>query len=71
MLSKPSFEVDIVKGNGSTLSFTCSYVHADEVPPEAEGQGQFSFSGIYIIYYAKYNGWNATWKIRERRFWRK
>lgn len=38
MLSKPTFEVDIVKSNGQTLSFTCSYVHGDEAPPEAEGQ---------------------------------
>ena len=35
MLSKPSFEVDLIKPGGKTLSFTCNYVHPDQVP---EGQ---------------------------------
>jgi hypothetical protein len=30
MMSRPNFEVDIVKSNGRTLSFTCSYLHPDE-----------------------------------------
>ena len=30
MLSRPNFEVDIVKSSGKTLSFTCSYLHPDE-----------------------------------------
>jgi len=38
MLSRPNFEVDIVKSNGRTLSFTCSYVHPEEMSPEAEAQ---------------------------------
>eukprot|EP00088_Acartia_fossae_P058875 TRINITY_DN6938_c0_g1_i1.p1 TRINITY_DN6938_c0_g1~~TRINITY_DN6938_c0_g1_i1.p1 ORF type:complete len:242 (+),score=71.51 TRINITY_DN6938_c0_g1_i1:34-759(+) len=38
MMSRPNFEVDIVKGNGTTLSFTCSYVHPDEMSADAEAQ---------------------------------
>jgi len=37
MLSRPNFEVDIIKSNGKTLSFTCSYLHPDEISQEAEG----------------------------------
>jgi len=29
MMSRPNFEVDIIKANGRTLSFTCAYVHPD------------------------------------------
>jgi len=32
MLSKPTFEVDLIKPNGKTLSFTCSYTRDDELP---------------------------------------
>jgi len=32
MLSKPSFEVDLIKSNGKTLSFTCSYTRDEEHP---------------------------------------
>jgi len=35
MLSKPTFEVDLIKPGGKTLSFTCSYVQDEEHP---EGQ---------------------------------
>jgi len=35
MLSKPTFEVDLIKPGGKTLSFTCSFVHEEEHP---EGQ---------------------------------
>jgi len=38
MLSRPNFEVDIVKSNGRTLSFSCSYVHPEEMAPDAEAQ---------------------------------
>lgn len=38
MMSRPNFEVDIVKSNGRTLSFTCTYVHPDEMPQDGEGQ---------------------------------
>eukprot|EP00088_Acartia_fossae_P035958 TRINITY_DN3711_c0_g1_i1.p1 TRINITY_DN3711_c0_g1~~TRINITY_DN3711_c0_g1_i1.p1 ORF type:complete len:259 (+),score=92.88 TRINITY_DN3711_c0_g1_i1:42-779(+) len=38
MLSRPNFEVDIVKPNGRTLSFTCSYLHPDEMSQDPEGQ---------------------------------
>jgi len=36
MLSRPNFEVDIVKGNGKTLSFTCNYVHPEEMQQDGE-----------------------------------
>jgi len=35
MLSRPNFEVDLIKPGGKTLSFTCSYVH-----PESNPEGQ-------------------------------
>jgi len=37
MLSRPNFEVDIVKSNGKTLSFTCSYIHPEEQSQDQEG----------------------------------
>ena len=40
MMSRPNFEVDIVKSNGKTLSFTCTYVHPDEMAQEGEGPGK-------------------------------
>lgn len=44
MKSRPNFEVDIVKPDGKTLSFSCSYIaeHEDQGQPE-EGLGKFSF----------------------------
>ena len=42
MLSKPTFEVDLIKPGGKTLSFTCSYVQDEEHPegqePDEEGE---------------------------------
>merc|ERR1719348_307058 len=38
MLSRPNFEVDIVKSNGKTLSFTCNYVHPEEMQQDGDGQ---------------------------------
>lgn len=38
--SFPNFEIDIVKPNGKTLSFSCSYIKGDENPP-VDGQEQF------------------------------
>ena len=42
MLSKPTFEVDLIKPGGKTLSFTCSFVHDEEHPegqePDEEGE---------------------------------
>jgi len=38
MLSRPNFEVDIVKSSGKTLSFTCSYIHPDEQSQDPETQ---------------------------------
>ena len=42
MLSKPTFEVDLIKPGGKTLSFTCSYVQEEEHPEgqEAEDEGE-------------------------------
>ena len=45
MLSRPNFEVDIVKGNGRTLSFSCSFLSADDAP---EGQEQ-EFGTFHIF----------------------
>ena len=42
MLSKPTFEVDLIKAGGKTLSFTCSYT-ADEQPEgEEQEEGRWS-----------------------------
>lgn len=38
MLSKPTFEVDLIKTNGKTLSFTCSYTRDDQHPEGQEEQ---------------------------------
>jgi len=38
MLSRPNFEVDIVKANGRTLSFTCAYVHPEEMEQQEQQQ---------------------------------
>ena len=47
MLSKPTFEVDLIKPGGKTLSFTCSYVQEEEHPEgqeaEDEGDGTMAF----------------------------
>ena len=37
MKSKPNFEVDIIKPNGKTLSFSCSFV---QPPDMADAQGE-------------------------------
>ena len=40
MKSKPNFEVDIVKPDGKTLSFSCSYIaEHDEQGTQEEGFG--------------------------------
>lgn len=39
MLSKPTFEVDLIKAGGKTLSFTCSFVGEEEHPEGQEGEG--------------------------------
>ena len=38
MLSRPNFEVDIVKPGGKTLSFSCSYIHPEEQSGEADAE---------------------------------
>jgi hypothetical protein len=51
MMSRPNFEVDIVKSNGRTLSFTCSYLHPEEQQGgEEQGPGQTLFTArLYKI----------------------
>ncbi len=40
MKSKPNFEVDIIKPDGKTLSFSCSYIiEQDEQGSQEEGFG--------------------------------
>ena len=39
MKSKPNFEVDIIKSNGKTLSFSCSFVQPADMT-DAQGQQQ-------------------------------
>ena len=39
MMSRPNFEVDIIKANGRTLSFTCAYVHPDMQEGGGETEG--------------------------------
>jgi len=36
MKSMPNFEVDIVKSDGRTLSFSCSYLSPDDEPPSSQ-----------------------------------
>merc|ERR1719431_1811287 len=38
MLSTPNFEVDLIKKNGNTLSFSCSYISPEEQHPEGGAQ---------------------------------
>lgn len=44
MLSRPNFEVDIVKSGGKTLSFTCSYIH-----PEEQAEGEEAQEDLFAI----------------------
>merc|ERR1712168_953364 len=44
MKSMPNFEVDIVKSDGRTLSFSCSYLNTEEVPSSHEEQFDDAFS---------------------------
>jgi len=44
MLSKPTFEVDLIKSNGKTLSFTCSYTRDDEIPEGEQEEGADIFA---------------------------
>jgi len=51
MKSKPTFEVDIVKANGKTLSFTCSYIYDhdnQERAAQEEGYGKFGDIKLYL-----------------------
>jgi len=48
MLSKPSFEVDIIKSNGKTLSFSCSYTSQEEMQGEPP-QGEEEYDDVFAI----------------------
>merc|ERR1712115_657632 len=39
MLSRPNFEVDLIKAGGKTLSFTCSYVYPEANPEPGQEEG--------------------------------
>ena len=41
MKSQPNFEVDIVKSDGKTLSFSCSYIGQEEPAPGSSNEEQF------------------------------
>lgn len=45
MKSTPNFEVDIVKKDGRTLSFSCSFI----TPEEQAGQGEEQFDDAFAI----------------------
>jgi len=47
MLSRPNFEVDIIKTNGKTLSFTCSFSAPDET--EQPPQGEEEYDDVFAI----------------------
>lgn len=40
MKSRPNFEVDIVKSDGKTLSFSCSYIYNEEQSQGSQGEEQ-------------------------------
>merc|ERR1719348_2925724 len=46
MLSRPNFEVDLIKSGGKTLSFSCSYVGPEE---NAEGGQDEGIDDIFAI----------------------
>jgi hypothetical protein len=61
MMSRPNFEVDIVKSNGKHLSFTCSYLHPEEQQGgEEQGPGPLIrlrlslFSIRYFLFVLKF-----------------
>ncbi len=48
MKSMPNFEVDIVKSNGKTLSFSCSYIQGDMMD-QAQGGGEEQMDDSFTI----------------------
>jgi len=46
MKSMPNFEVDIVKSDGRTLSFSCSYISPEDEPPSSQEE---QFDDIFAI----------------------
>jgi len=49
MLSRPTFEVDIIKAGGKTLSFTCSYTQPEEQQPGQPPQGEEEMDDVFAI----------------------
>ena len=47
MLSRPNFEIDLIKPGGKTLSFSCSYIPEDEAGP---GEGQEQEEGVEDLF---------------------
>ena len=50
MKSRPNFEVDIVKSDGTTLSFSCGFIHEHDMDQEAAKQEGYG-NQLVIIYY--------------------
>merc|ERR1719244_1025925 len=48
MKSMPNFEVDIIKSNGKTLSFSCSYTSQEEMQGEPP-QGEEEYDDVFAI----------------------
>ncbi len=48
MKSMPNFEIDIVKKDGRTLSFSCSFISADEQNPGSTAEGE-TFDDAFTI----------------------
>jgi len=48
MLSRPNFEVDIIKSNGKTLSFTCSFSTPEEAEQPPQGQEE-EYDDVFAI----------------------
>ena len=46
MKSYPNFEIDLVKSNGKTLSFSCSFIKPEENPPNA---GDETYEDLFAI----------------------
>lgn len=49
MKSRPNFEVDIVKADGTTLSFSCGFIHQHDMEQEAAKEEGFG-NWLIILY---------------------
>ena len=63
MKSMPNFEVDIVKSDGRTLSFSCSYLSPDDEPPS---RCEYSAKKLKTI--LKLKKYSKTFHHSEHRF---